>query len=191
MLIDVRPILHIPGKELNFQFELDLSDMEFGGRNPISRPVIVEGVVRNRAEVLYLELAAHTTLDAVCDRCGKCAEACPLGAIHADETEEIEICGKKMTVAVIDYDKCRVCKNGACPNRFTPKGKPDRVAALCNRTCLCHLEAEDRTENRFEQAFRKRDAWALNAAGSYAERNPDVANVLGGVFSKDGNRGAK
>lgn len=38
MLIDVRPILHIPGKELNFQFELDLSDMEFGGRNPISRP---------------------------------------------------------------------------------------------------------------------------------------------------------
>lgn len=127
----------------------------------------------------------------VCDRCGMCAEACPLGAIHADETEEIEICGKKMTVAVIDYDKCRVCKNGACPNRFTPKGKPDRVAALCNRTCLCHLEAEDRTENRFEQAFRKRDAWALNASGSYAERNPDVANVLGGVFSKDGNRGAK
>ena len=47
MLIDVRPILHIPGKELNFQFELDLSDMEFGGRNPISRPVIVEGAVRN------------------------------------------------------------------------------------------------------------------------------------------------
>ena len=71
MLIDVRPILHIPGKELNFQFELDLSDMEFGGRNPISRPVIVEGAVRNRAEVLYLELTAHTTLDAVCDRCGK------------------------------------------------------------------------------------------------------------------------
>lgn len=68
MLIDVRPILHIPGKELNFQFELDLSDMEFGGRNPISRPVIVEGAVRNRAEVLYLELTAHTTLDAVCDR---------------------------------------------------------------------------------------------------------------------------
>ena len=71
MLIDVRPILHIPGKELNFQFELDLSDMEFGGRNPISRPVIVEGAVRNQAEVLYLELTARTTLDAVCDRCGK------------------------------------------------------------------------------------------------------------------------
>ena len=45
--------------------------MEFAGRYPISRPVIVEGVVRNRAELLSLELTASTTLDAVCDRCGE------------------------------------------------------------------------------------------------------------------------
>lgn len=71
MLIDVRPILHTPGGVLDFRFELDLSDMEFGGRYPISRPVIVEGSVRNRAELLGLELTAETTLDAVCDRCGR------------------------------------------------------------------------------------------------------------------------
>lgn len=71
MLIDVKPILHTPGGERTFRFELDLSDMEFGGRYPISRPVIVEGVVRNRAELLSLDLTASTTLDAVCDRCGK------------------------------------------------------------------------------------------------------------------------
>ena len=71
MLIDVKPILHTPGGERTFQFELDLSDMEFAGRYPISRPVIVEGVVRNRAEFWSLELTARTTLDAVCDRCGK------------------------------------------------------------------------------------------------------------------------
>ena len=58
MLIDVKPILHTPGGERTFQFELDLSDMEFAGRYPISRPVIVEGVVRNRAELLSLELTA-------------------------------------------------------------------------------------------------------------------------------------
>ena len=52
MLIDVKSILHTPGGELNFRFELDLSDLNFGGRYPISRPVIVEGAVRNRAEVL-------------------------------------------------------------------------------------------------------------------------------------------
>ena len=41
MLIDVKPILHTPGGERTFQFELDMSDMEFAGRYPISRPVIV------------------------------------------------------------------------------------------------------------------------------------------------------
>ena len=71
MLIDVKPILHTPGGERTFRFELDLSDMEFAGRYPISRPVIVEGVVRNRAELLSLELTAYTTLDAVCDRCAE------------------------------------------------------------------------------------------------------------------------
>ena len=93
MLIDVRPILHIPGKELNFQFELDLSDMEFGGRNPISRPVIVEGAVRNQAEVLYLKLTARTTLDAVCDRCGKeflQEKAVSCGCILAEELQNEE-----------------------------------------------------------------------------------------------------
>jgi len=71
MLIDVKPILHTPGSRLDFQFELDLSDLEFDGRYPISRPVAVEGEVRNTADLLELFLTARTTLDAVCDRCGK------------------------------------------------------------------------------------------------------------------------
>lgn len=71
MLFDVKPILHVPGKRLEFQFELDLSDVEFSGRCPVSRPVKVSGEVRNTAGVLELALKAGTTLDAVCDRCGK------------------------------------------------------------------------------------------------------------------------
>ena len=71
MRFDVRPILHAPGKRLTFQFSLDLSDVEFAGRHPISRPVEVEGAVSNTADLLELELTARTTLDAVCDRCGK------------------------------------------------------------------------------------------------------------------------
>jgi uncharacterized protein YbaR (Trm112 family) len=71
MLLDVRPILHEPGKHLDFRFELDLSDVELAGRHPISRPVAVVGTVRNAAGVLELELTARSTLDAVCDRCGK------------------------------------------------------------------------------------------------------------------------
>jgi len=71
MLIDVRPILHTPGRSLDFQFELDLSDLEFDGRRPVSRPVAVEGEIRNTADLLELFLTARTRLDAVCDRCGK------------------------------------------------------------------------------------------------------------------------
>jgi epoxyqueuosine reductase len=127
----------------------------------------------------------------VCDRCGKCADACPLGAISHDKTEEIEICGKKMTVAAIDYEKCKVCKNGACPNRFSSGARPDRIAALCNRTCLCHLEEKDIVENKFETAFRKRREWALDSFGNYVERDTESANVIGGSFIKDRNRSAE
>jgi len=116
----------------------------------------------------------------ICDKCGKCADICPLGAISKTETEEIEICGKKMTVAKIDYDKCNSCKNGACVNRLSPKGKPDRVAALCNRTCLAHLEENELVGNVFENSFRKRSAWALDERGKWAEDKEDV--VLGGTF---------
>ena len=71
MVIDVRPILHTTGKRLDFRFDLDLSDLEFDGRYPVSRPVLVEGEVRNTADLLELALTVRTTLDAVCDRCGK------------------------------------------------------------------------------------------------------------------------
>ena len=71
MLLDVKPILHTPGKRLEFQFELDLSDVEFADRYPVSRPVIVSGQVRNTADVLEMEMTARSQLDAMCDRCGK------------------------------------------------------------------------------------------------------------------------
>lgn len=71
MLFDVRPILHTPGKQLEFRFDMDLSDVDFDGRRPISRPVAVEGRVRNSADLLELSMTVQTTLDAVCDRCGK------------------------------------------------------------------------------------------------------------------------
>jgi len=71
MLLDVKPILHTPGKRLEFQFEMDLSDVEFSGRYPVSQIVTVEGEVRNTAGILDLNLTTQTMLDAMCDRCGK------------------------------------------------------------------------------------------------------------------------
>ncbi|MBO5221293.1 MAG: hypothetical protein J6C26_03155 [Clostridia bacterium] len=127
----------------------------------------------------------------VCLKCGKCAAACPLGAVDIENAEEIDICGKKMTVAKINYDLCRDCKNGACANRLAKASKPDRIPALCNRTCLCSLEEAGVLGNKFETPFRKRDAWAIGGKVSAEERSSEKNNVLGGAYSVDGNRGAK
>ena len=127
----------------------------------------------------------------ICDGCQECVYACPYGAISKSETETVTVCGKEMKVAKINYDICKQCKNGAIPNRFTQNGKPDRVAAICNRSCMCHLEENHRLDTSFENPFRKREAWSIGSASSTTERNTDVANVLGGEFSKSGDRGTR
>ena len=134
------------------------------------------------------ELPATPLLtDSVCDGCMECAKACPLGAISSTEFEKITICGKTMKVAKIDYEKCKNCKNGAVPNRFSGKARPDRVAAICNRTCMVCLEKKQSITNLFENEFRRSTKWTIGAESS--DENRDAANVLGGSFSKTGDRG--
>jgi len=99
----------------------------------------------------------------ICDECKICSKYCPLGAFIGER--EISICGKRMTVAEIDYSKCNICKNGAVPNRHYKSAKPDRIAALCVRSCLDHLERAGRIKSRFNEPFRKREPWALDELG--------------------------
>ena len=126
----------------------------------------------------------------VCSACRACADACPLGAISKTETEEIEICGKTFTVGKIDYDQCRICQNGAVGNRFSPDAKPDRIAAICNRTCMCTLEERGALSKSFANPFRTSQAWSIGSREG-KDRSDEQANVLGGAFSKSGNRGHK
>jgi len=107
--------------------------------------------------------------EVVCRGCLACAHSCPLGAVSTDEFDEVTIAGKTMRVATIDYDKCRACKNGACLNRYHQSGKPDRLGAICNRTCVNALEVRDAVANRFESPFRRRDAWGINEVGELVE----------------------
>ena len=134
MLLNVKPILHTPGKRLDFQFELDLSDMEFSGRYPISRPVAVSGEVRNTAGILELSLNARSTLDAVCDRCGKAFVqekdvlfACMLAEeLQNEDNDEIVLLEDGMvdvgdlarTAFILDMDTKTLCSEdckGLCP----------------------------------------------------------------------------
>lgn len=160
MVIDVRPILHTPGKRLSFQFDLDLSDLEFDGRRPAARPVAVEGEVRNTADLLELDLTARTTLDAVCDRCGKefpleqtVSYGCMLAEeLQNEESDEIVLLedGKvdagdlARTAFILGMDSKHLCSEdckGLCPRcgadlNLGPcscKKEPDpRLAALAS-----------------------------------------------------------
>ena len=70
MRLDVRSIIHTPGGGIEFNEELDFSDVDFGGVYPAVRPVSVVGTVRNIAGMLSLTADVDTVLSCVCDRCG-------------------------------------------------------------------------------------------------------------------------
>ncbi len=106
----------------------------------------------------------------LCDRDpARHAALCPLGAIHTDRERVVDVCGKQMRIATIDYDKCRHCENGARPNLYYAGGAPDRLAALCGRSCLAHLEETGRLENTFRTPFRERKPWAVTGGRLFSE----------------------
>ena len=93
MRLDLKDIIHVPGASKDFQFHLDLSQLEFYGSHPISRPVEAAGTVTNHAGALELRGTARSLLDLACDRCGKefsREKAVPLDCLLADELEDEE-----------------------------------------------------------------------------------------------------
>ena len=107
MLLDVKPILRDPGTRLPFRFTMDLSDLEFSGRHPVSHEVTVEGEAYSSADVLHLDLTARTTLDAVCDRCGKAFaqdKEVPYSCMLAQELQDEE----NDEIVLLEQDKVDV-----------------------------------------------------------------------------------
>ena len=154
MLLDVKPILRDPAKRLTFQFEMDLSDLEFSGRHPVSRPVVVEGQAYSSADVLLLDLTARSTLDAVCDRCGKeflqdkeIPYSCMLAEELQDEDNDeivlleegkVDLADLARTAFVLGMDTKTLCSEdckGLCP----------RCGADLNLgPCSCEKEVDPR-----------------------------------------------
>ena len=69
MKIDVRRIFEIEGERENFSFELDLSETEIWSHKPLTKPVKIEGCVKNRSSIVTLAYKASGDLHTFCDRC--------------------------------------------------------------------------------------------------------------------------
>ena len=55
MKLDLRKIIHVPGASVPFDYEMDLTHLDFYGARPITRPLQVQGTITNRAGALLLE----------------------------------------------------------------------------------------------------------------------------------------
>ena len=154
MLLDVKPILRDPAKRLTFQFEMDLSDLDFSGRRPVSRPVTVEGEAYSSADVLQLDLTARSTLDAVCDRCGKeflqdkeIPYSCMLAEELQDEDNDeivlleegkVDLADLARTAFILGMDTKTLCSEDCTGLR------PRCGADLTLGPCSCKKEADPR-----------------------------------------------
>lgn len=134
MRLDLRPILHVPGASAPFDFQLDLSRLDFYGVRPLQSPVHVAGAVRNRADALILTGEADGVLDLRCDRCLKPfrqelrlpVECLLAETLEDEENDEIVLLDhgaidldELFTAAIVlDMDPIHVCAQdckGLCP----------------------------------------------------------------------------
>ena len=154
MRLNVNKLLHTPGSRQEIHFEMDLSDLEFGGSCPVTRPVVVDGQLRNQAGVLLCELQITTTLHCVCDRCAQEFDreksvdyACVLAEERqSDEDDdivllengEVDVEELARTAFILEMDTKTLCSEdckGLCP----------RCGADLNLgPCSCKKEADPR-----------------------------------------------
>lgn len=155
MQFSVKSIMNTPGKNLPFQFSMDLTDLDFGGRHPAGEPVLVEGDIRNTAGMLELSLRVWTNLDCICDRCAKefrrekeISYSCLLAEDKQNEDNDeivllengefVDLEDLARTAFILEMDTkqlcCEDCK-GLCP----------RCGADLNLgPCSCEKEADPR-----------------------------------------------
>ena len=154
MLLDVRKIINAPVERIAFQFDMDLSDVDFGGRRPIQNPVVVTGDVRNVAGMLLLSFEASTVLKSVCDRCLKPFDQpktiryeCMLAEELEDEESDdiilledgaVDLEDLARTAFILDMDTKTLCSEdckGICPGCGVD---------LNQGTCTCKKEVDPR-----------------------------------------------
>lgn len=89
MLLDLSGVF-AGSESLPFEYEMDLSDLEFSGYSSLKKPVKIKGAAKNRAGVVFIELVAEYVISAPCDRCAadiERKESLPLTYVAVQELE--------------------------------------------------------------------------------------------------------
>lgn len=134
MKLNVSKIIEMPSGILPFEFELNLSDLDFPQVESINGTFAVSGQVRNVAGALELGGTVDMDMTCICDRCLRQYEAkktLPVTAYLADELQDEEnsdiflINGDEVdldevftTAFVLSMDSKFVCREdceGLCP----------------------------------------------------------------------------
>ena len=69
MQLDLKKLFESGDQPLNFQYDLDLTDLEQGGEKPFGTPVALKGRVVNRAGIVTLTYSADVAYSTKCARC--------------------------------------------------------------------------------------------------------------------------
>lgn len=69
MLLNLREIIYVPSKSVEFEYDPDLSDVSFGSVTGVLEGAHAKGHVRNSAGILCFSAELDVTLKCVCARC--------------------------------------------------------------------------------------------------------------------------
>ena len=155
MRLNCKRIAQEPGASLPFDYELDLSQVEWNGRRPFTGGVHVTGRVRNMAGALLLSARLSSVLSLTCDRCArpfereKTVEYETLLAFELESGEsddivlldgdgELDLDGLMEEVFLLEMDTKNLCSEdckGLCPGCG---------ADLNRESCRCKKEIDPR-----------------------------------------------
>ena len=155
MKLNLTHIAREPGAVLPFDFELDLSQVEWNGQRPFAHAVHITGRVRNMAGAMLLNAKLSCVLSLVCDRCARSFErektveyetllALELAngesddIVLLDRDGELDLDGLMEEVFLLEMDTNNLCSEDC-------KGLCSGCGADLNREpCRCKQEIDPR-----------------------------------------------
>ena len=70
MVLDLKQVFANEGFSLPIEYEMDMSCADYSGEFPLKKPVLVKGLISNRASMVQLSLEISYVFSGDCHRCG-------------------------------------------------------------------------------------------------------------------------